>query len=148
MNKGEIPSKGRTLKEKRWLRLWTGWIMDLKWQCFWTFSSVPVSSCTDLTLWAATDLTQKRHCTMEHCIGVCKEFFWSWWESPQHSVIFFSLCHHWQNFKCSKGGNKNCRRNRLPVHEQERTNWPELIFQTDNSVFWLHSVLEPFVDWN
>ncbi len=27
-----------------------------------------------LDFMAATDLTQKRHCTMEHCIGVCKEF--------------------------------------------------------------------------
>jgi hypothetical protein len=39
------------------LRLWTGWIMDLKWQWFWTFSSVPVLSCTDSTLW----LQQTQH---------------------------------------------------------------------------------------
>ncbi len=45
------------LNTDRWLRLWTGWIMDLKWQWFWTFSSVPVLSCTDLILW----LQQTQH---------------------------------------------------------------------------------------
>ncbi len=52
----------------RWLRLWTGWIMDLKWQWFWTFSSVPVSSCTDLTLWLQQ--TQHRYHILQWSIAL------------------------------------------------------------------------------
>jgi hypothetical protein len=134
------------LNTDRWLRLWNGWIMDLKWQWFWTFSIVPLLSCTDLILWLQQ--TRHRYHILQWSIALVYAKSSDHDEKGRNILYSSSAC-------AITGKTLNALKGWPKLQEKQiASTWTgtDQLAWTPTSdwqfCFWLHSFLEPIVDWN